>query len=77
MERHSNQAVITRFASVVRQFNPSRIEHQLLDQVFEFLVGARRQAPAAAFDSADDQHLSEELQRAGGRTSRATARSAA
>jgi len=45
--------------------------------VFEFLVGARRQAPAAAFDSADDQHLSEELQRAGGRTSRGTARSAA
>ena len=37
MERRSNPAGSTRLASVVRQFTPSRIEHQLLAQVFEFV----------------------------------------
>ena len=77
MERRSNQADGTRLASVVRQFTPSRIEHQLLAQVFEFVVSARRQGQPAAFDSVDDQQPSEELQRADGRTSCGTARSAA
>ena len=77
MERRSNQADSTRLASVVRQFTPSRIEHQLLAQVFEFVVGVRRQEQPAAFDSVDDQQLSEELQRAYGGTLRGTTRSAA
>ena len=77
MERRSNQADSTRLASVVRQFTPSRIELQLLAQVFEFIVSMQRQAQPAAFNSVDDHQPSEELQRGGGRTSRGTARSAA
>jgi hypothetical protein len=77
MERRSIQAVSTRLASVVRQFTPSRIEHQLLAQVFEFVVTVPCQGQSAAFDSVDAQQPSEELPRADGRTSRGTARSAA
>lgn len=77
MERRSNRADRTRLASVVRQFTPSRIEHQLLAQAFEFVVTVRHQGQPAAFDSVDDQQPSEELQRADGRTSRGTARSTA
>jgi hypothetical protein len=41
-------------ATVVRQFAPSRIEHQLLAQVFEFVVTVQRNGPPAAFDVFDD-----------------------
>ena len=77
MERRSNQADSTRLASVVRQFTPSRIEHQLLAQVFEFVVSVPRQEQSAALDFVDDQQPSHELQRADGRTLRGTTRSAA
>jgi hypothetical protein len=41
-------------ATVVRQFAPSRIEHQLLAQVFEFVVTVQHNGPPAAFDLFDD-----------------------
>lgn len=77
MERRSNQADYTTLASVVRQFTPSRIEHQLLAQVFEFLVSSPRQGELAAVHSVDDHQPSEDFQRADGRTARGRARSAA
>ena len=77
MERRSNPADCTRFASVVRQFTPSRIERQLLAQVFEFVVSRRRQEQPAAFATVNDQPPNEELQRATSRSARGLARSAA
>ena len=77
MERRSNQAESPRPASMVRQFSPSRIEHQLLAQVFEFLVSVRRMGRPEAFGPVDDRPLSEERQCAGGRTTRGSTRSAA
>lgn len=76
MERRSNQAESTRLAPVVRQFSPSRIEHQLLAQVFEFVVSVRCPEPLVV-DAVGDQQPNEELPRAEGRTARGTARSAA
>jgi hypothetical protein len=77
MECRSNQAESARFASVVRQFTPSRIEHQLLAQVFEVVVSVRRPERPPAFDSVDDQQPNDELQHADGKISCGTARSAA
>lgn len=77
MERRTNQAESTRRTSVVRQFAPSRIEHQLLAQVFECVVSTRHPEPPAAFDSVDDQQPNDELQRADDRMPCGTARSAA
>ena len=54
MERRSNQSGSAMLASVVRQFSPSRIEQQLLGQVFEFVV-TRRHGQPAEFDPLDDQ----------------------
>lgn len=55
MERRSIQARSAMLASVVRQFAPSRIEQQLLGQVFEFVVTLRRHGQPAEFDPVDDQ----------------------
>jgi len=77
MERRSNQSEYTRFASVVRQFTPSRIEHQLLAHVFEFVVSMRHPAHSAAFDSGDARQPYDELRLADGRISHGTGRSAA
>ena len=77
MERRSYQAESPRLASVVRQFTPSRIERQLLAQVFEFLVSVRPPRQPAVLGPGDGQQPNEELPRADGRTSRGTARSAA
>jgi len=59
MERRSNRAGSAMLASVVRQFTPSRIEHQLLGQVFESVVTLRRHGQPAAFDSLDDREPAE------------------
>jgi hypothetical protein len=45
----SNAAI----ALVVRQFSPSRIERQLLTQVFECVVAGRREANEKAGDHKD------------------------
>ena len=59
MERHSSNTSNAMLATVVRQFVPSRIERQLLAQVFEFVVAVQRNSQPMAFDSLDDQHLNE------------------
>jgi len=55
MERRLNDANSAMLASVVRQFVPSRIEQQLLGQVFEFVVTLRRHGQPAEPDLLDDQ----------------------
>lgn len=59
MERRSNRTGSPLLASVVRQFIPSRIEHQLLGQVFESVVTLRRHGQPAACDSLDDREPDE------------------
>jgi hypothetical protein len=44
MDRRGKSASKAAVALVVRQFSPSRIERQLLTQVFECLVARRREA---------------------------------
>jgi hypothetical protein len=77
MERRSNQAESPRLAAVVRQFTASRIEQQLLAQVFECLMGMRPGEPLAAHGAVDNQQRTEDLHRADGNPSRGAARSAA
>jgi hypothetical protein len=75
MERRSNRAGGAMLASVVRQFTPSRIEQQLLGQVFESVMTLRRHSQPSAFDSVDDRE-SDEARRLN-ETSRGQERSAA
>lgn len=77
MERHSNHAGSAMLASVVRQFTPSRIEHQLLGQVFEFVVPLRRHGQPATLDPLDDQQPGETRRLLNGGISHAKERSAA
>jgi hypothetical protein len=76
MERLSKRVDSTRLSSVVRQFSPSRVEHQLLARVFEFVVSVRCSEPAA-FGYVDDRESNEEQQRTYVKPLRGKARNAA
>jgi hypothetical protein len=57
MDRRGKSASNAAIASVVRQFSPSRIERQLLTQVFECLVATRRDAHEVVENGVDpDTH---------------------
>lgn len=77
MERRSRPSGNTRLSSVVRQFAPSRIELQLLAQVFEFVVSVRCPALHAAADSVLDRHSNVEPQGMDGKPLHGRPRSAA
>lgn len=77
MERRLNRASSAMLASVVRQFAPSRIEQQLLGQVFEFVVTLRRHGQPTQFDPLDDQPREEDCRRLNGSISSGQERSAA
>lgn len=51
MDRLGKSASKAAAALVVRQFSPSRIERQLLTQVFECVVARRREAHEAGDDA--------------------------
>lgn len=51
MDRRGKSASKAAVALVVRQFSPSRIERQLLTQVFECVVARRREAPEVVDDA--------------------------
>ena len=55
MERHARNASTVMLATVARQFVPSRIERELLAQVFEFVVTERHPDRSAAADAFDAQ----------------------
>ncbi len=77
MERLAKRVASTRFSSVVRQFSPSRIEHQLLAQVFEFVVSVRCSGRPVTLGCVDDGESNEEQQRTYVKPLRAKARNAA
>jgi hypothetical protein len=57
MDRRGKSASNAAIALVVRQFSPSRIERQLLMQVFECVVAKRREAPEVVGNGVDpDTH---------------------
>lgn len=64
-------------ASVVRHFSPSRIERQLLTQVFDFVVTVPRQVEPSAGDADEDQLPRVPSRFAAGSVSRHTQRRAA
>lgn len=57
MERQPKRPKSTQFSSVVRQFRPSRVERQLLAQVFECIVSAQQ---PTALSWADDRQANDE-----------------
>lgn len=77
MERRSRPSGNTRLSSVVRQFTPSRIELQLLAQVFEIVVSVRCPLLLAAADSVPDRHSNAEPQGMDGKPFHGRARRAA
>lgn len=77
MERRSKRLDSTRLSSVERQFSPSRVEHQLLAQVFEFVVSPRCSGRRATSDFVDDRQSNDERQHTDGRSFHGNARSAA
>ncbi len=77
MDRHANNARNVKLATVVRQFRPSRIERQLLAQVFEFVVATRSDGQQAAFDSMNQRHTADAPLAADKRGPHAVKRSAA
>jgi hypothetical protein len=77
MERRSRPSGNTRLSSVVRQFTPSRIELQLLAQVFEIVVSVRCPLLLAAADSVPDRHSNVESQGTDGKPLHGRPRSAA
>jgi hypothetical protein len=77
MERQPKRLDSTRLSSVVRQFSPSRVEHQLLAQVFECVVSASCSRHPAAFDWADGRQSNDEQQCTDGKPLHSKIRSAA
>jgi hypothetical protein len=55
MERPARNASKAMLATVTRQFMPSRIERELLAQVFEFVVTERHRDRSMAADAFDAQ----------------------
>ena len=77
MERRSKEAVCRSLGSVVRQFTPSRLEHQLLAHVFEFVVSARFPGPLVTSNPAVDSQSNKEPQFTDAEALRGRTRSAA
>ena len=77
MERQPKRQDSSRFSSVVRQFSPSRVEHQLLAQVFECVVSSSCPGRPAASDWADDRQSNEEQRCTDGKPLHSKIRSAA
>lgn len=77
MDRRARQAGSSMLASVVRQFIPSRIERQLLTQVFDVVVAVPRQVEPSAWDPEEDQPPNTSSRLAEGRVSCHTQRRAA
>ena len=55
MERHARNASKAMLATVTRQFIPSRLERELLAQVFEFVVAERHPDRSTAAEALDAQ----------------------
>jgi hypothetical protein len=77
MDRRGKPASNAAIALVVRQFSPSRIERQLLTQVFECVVTRRRDAHEVAGDGVGHPDTYEVSQLAETTSSREATRSAA
>lgn len=77
MERRSKRLDSTQLSSVERQFSPSRVEHQLLAQVFEIVVSPRCSGRRSKSDCVDDRPSNDERQHTDGRSFYGNARSAA
>ena len=77
MERHARNASTVMLATVTRQFVPSRIERELLAQVFEFVVTERHPDRSAAADAFDAQQPKAAPRVSNQNTARLAARSAA
>jgi hypothetical protein len=77
MDRRGNSAGKAAMALIVRQFSPSRIERQLLTQVFECVVTTRRDAYAVGNGGGEDLATNEIPRLAETISSRVAARSAA
>jgi hypothetical protein len=59
MDRRGKSAGYAAIALVVRQFSPSRIERQLLTQVFECVVTRRREAHTEVGDAGESNRHEE------------------
>ena len=77
MDRRGKSASKAAIAFVVRQFSPSRIERQLLMQVFECVVTTQRDAHAMVRDGVVDQAANEVSRLEKKTSSRVATRSAA
>ena len=77
MDRREKSASDAATALIVRQFSPSRIEHQLLTQVFECVVATRRDTHEVAGNGVDDLVTNEVSRLAETTSSREATRSAA
>ncbi len=77
MDRRGKSASDAAIALVVRQFSPSRIEHQLLTQVFECVVATRRDAHEVVGNGVGDPETNEVSRLAETTSSREATRSAA
>jgi hypothetical protein len=77
MDRRGKSASDAATALVVRQFSPSRIERQLLTQVFECVVATRRDAHEVVGNGVDDPETNEVSRLAETTSSREATRSAA
>ena len=77
MERQRKRLESTQLSSMVRQFSPSRVELQLLAQVFECVVSARCSRHPSALDGADDGQSNDKRQRTDVKLLRGKTRSAA
>jgi hypothetical protein len=76
MDRRGKSASKAAMALVVRQFLPSRIEQQLLTQVFECVVTMRRDAHTLVRDGGRDPATNEVSRLAETTSSRVATRSA-
>lgn len=77
MERHARDASKAMLATVIRQFVPSRIERELLAQVFESVVTERHSDRRTAADAFDAQQANVEPRVSNQNMARLAARSAA
>ena len=77
MDRRGKSASDAAIALVVRQFSPSRIERQLLTQVFECVVATRRDVHEVVGHGAGDPETNEVSRLAETTSSREATRSAA
>ncbi len=77
MERQPKRPKSNQFSSVVRQFRPSRVEQQLLAQVFECVVNACCSRQPVAPSRADHRQANDEQQDTDAKSLHSKIRSAA